>query len=110
MALAVAAAGTTTVAAGSNTLWLAPTDDLAAYVATLDLHLLDGCTVVVKWAVQYPSNASRGCWFSGEFTVADYSLEGLLTPPMPIARSGGLFLELVTGTPTGDVEWEIFRL
>jgi hypothetical protein len=110
MALTLFASGTSTVATGANTVWSAPTNDLGVYVATLDLHLLDGCTVAVRWGVDYASSSSRGCWFSGEFNVADPTLEGLLTPPVPIARAGGLFLDVVTGTPAGDIEWDIFRL
>lgn len=110
MAVAIAASGTLVPALGDNTIWLAPEDTVATYAAAIDLHQLDGCVVIVRWAVMWPSNSTRGCWYSEPASVAAFTLEGLLTPPVPIARSGGLFMSVESGTVGGTVEWEIFSL
>ena len=110
MAVSVVTSGTIVPALGTNTIWLAPEDQLGVYVALVDLHQLDGCVVSFRWGIQFPSNSSRGVWFTGSFTVADFTLEGLLTPPVPIAHAGGLFMEFESGTPGGTIEWEIFSL
>lgn len=85
------------------------------YVVVLNLLGVATCTVRVSWELEMDDATMVNIWHTAETDLAatppDYEWhDGVVLPPMPVARTGAVIFDLVSGTPTGLVAWDLFSL
>jgi hypothetical protein len=85
----------------------------AVYVAAFDLDPLVGCTLRLTWGVTLNGDSVFAkIWNSGVLTPTNTGepMLGYVTPPIPVISSGQLNIELLSGTPSGVLTVDLYRL
>lgn len=113
MAFTLDGSGTTALDPGGNLVRFVVSPGI--YVALLDYSNLDGCVVRAGWSPQMAdtSNSVRAVAlpdYTVDLTDPDDVHNGQLCGPCPVYTAATLDLFLVSGTPTGDLGWEVYTL
>jgi hypothetical protein len=84
---------------------------------TVYLNALDGCDIQVTAETQSAGGDYGNVWRSEVITVAAYAagaagptFDAVVVPPFPVGRWGGVALNVISGTPSGPVHWDVFGL
>lgn len=81
------------------------------FSAAFDLSHFDGCDVQLMWLLGFEAVGHNPPVWVVDYAVDLATLQsGLLSPPMPVMATAALRATLVTGTPDGDLAWEVYQL
>lgn len=106
MALTIDQSGITALGFGGNPI--ADVTGPGGYVFAADLGNFDGCLLRFTWTANI--GGSNPVIYTDDVTVDVATIDGYVTPPRPIAIEGSFGIELVSGAPTGDLKWAIYKL
>lgn len=112
MALTLVDNGTATLASGANLIKFVSAPGV--YVALFDYINLDGCVVRPSWQPQNQASNNPVAVIGPDYTVDTVTSadprNGQFYGPAPVLVAAALNLYLVSGTPTGDLIWELYHL
>lgn len=112
MALTLLDNGTTTLAAGANLVKFV--SDTGIFVALFDYVNLDGCVLRPGWTPSTQASGNPRAIIGPDYTVDTVTTadlrSGQFYGPCPVMVSASLDMYLVSGSPTGDLVWEVYKL
>jgi hypothetical protein len=104
MAFELVHSGTYTVNPGE---WaLEDLSEVRPHMAALNLIYLVGAVLRVRWNLEF-DDGPADVWRSEDITVA--TGDGIITPIVPVARRGLLYVDVVSGGPAA-LSWDLFGL
>lgn len=77
--------------------------------AAIDFTALDTCVVNFQWFIN-STIVFAVVYRSADMTIDAATAGGFLVPPCPVAVTAQLKVELVSGTPTGDLGFAIYAI
>jgi hypothetical protein len=110
MLLTVFDSGSFTPVAGEQDVSSTTPGTMEPMVAAFNFNALAGCVFAVSWSTQIPGGSGNiRAYRSPDITVVAGVTDGFVTPPVPIYYYSDLFVDLVSGTPAGELSWVIYR-
>lgn len=107
MALTLDSNGSSGLSAGANTL--AAVTGPHTFVAVLSTVNCDGCVLEYVWRFQTQA-AADGHVIETETVAVSSGVDGHVTAPVPIYTTGLFVVNLVSGSPTGALHWDIYMI
>lgn len=80
------------------------------YVAVFDLRGLAPCVFTLFWSSRFEFGSMADIWTTGEIDLGTDPPEGIVLPPIPVARDAQLSVNVISGIPGGTLDYDIFSL
>lgn len=110
MALTLVQSGSTDIGGGGPTTVVTVTA-AGAYSVVVNLANFTDSAVAFWWSVEFDGGATSSVWGETVAITGASTVWGLVTPPIPITRTGTLIADLDTGSPTTTtLDWDLYRL
>lgn len=108
MALTLVTTGAYAPDPGDNTI-----QDVATtgpHVVVADVRGFVGCTIQMSWRLQMDNGTYMTAWSADVLDLTVTPVEGFVLPPIPVIRSAELHLDLIDGSPTDVITWDLLLL